>query len=147
MTKPRGKAIPESEKKEIKKRFLITYSRTGNITASCERAGVAPRLIRDWLSKDPKFKAKFDEMQEKFIDSLEMVAVQRAMDKSDTLLLALLKANRPTKFRDNVKLDADVKQDKTVRLVFSQDELGAMPNYAHSITGGAVSDGADEETS
>jgi len=138
-----SKTIAESEKKEIKRRFLIAFSRTGVWSHSCERAGVSAAVIRSWLKKDKKFQKKFDQMQEKFVDTLEMVAVQRAVEKSDTLLLALLKANRPAKYRENVKLDADVKEDKTVKIVFSADEVAdMMPNYA---TGVGVDPGRGEE--
>ena len=135
--------LSEKEIKEIKTKFLKVYSRTGVLTYSAERAGSTVVQIRKWLSRDEAFAKKFDQMQEKFVDTLEMVAVQRAMEKSDTLLLALLKANRPKKYRENVKMEADVNEKKTVTLVFSKDEIGDMPNFAKGET---PSGGTAEET-
>lgn len=131
--RPQGGAnFTESEIKAIKRKFLIKYSRTGVMTYSAEEAGTTPKTIRKWLAKDAKFAKKFEEMQEKFVDTLEIVAVQRAIEKSDSLLITLLKANRAEKYRENVKMDADVTERKTVKLVFSRDEVSEdMPNYAH----------------
>lgn len=144
MTRPRNvNRLSENEIKEIKKKFLIMYSRTGVMTYSAERAGTTSVQIRKWLARDEKFKKKFEAMEEKFVDSLEVVAVQRAVEKSDTLLLALLKANKPQKYRENVKVDADVSEKKTITLVFSQDEIGDMPNFAKGET---PSGGGTEET-
>lgn len=143
--RPKGKGgqLTETQIKEMKKKFLIKYSRTGVLTQSAEAAGTTAQQIRRWLAKDEKFLRKFDQMQEKFVDRLEMVAVQRAIDKSDSLLQMLLRANRPQKYRDNVKVDADVNEKKTVKLVFSAEEMGEMPNYA--FPQGGVGDG-DQET-
>ena len=125
-----GRNYKPSERRELMAIFLKAYGKTGNFTYSCTKAGVAPITVRRWLDKHEAYADKFREMQDKFVDGLEMIAVERAKEKSDSLMALLLRANRPEKYRDNIKMDADVKGKQTVNLVFSKDEWGNMPNYA-----------------
>lgn len=128
-----GPEYSPEERREIMVRFLRHYAKTGVLSYSADYAGTTVKTIRRWLKNYPKFKEKFEEMQDRFVDSLEMVAIERAREKSDTLMSLLLRANRPEKYRDNIKMDADVKnQHAPIQLVFSRDEWGddELPNYA-----------------
>lgn len=102
-----------------KQAFLDAYSRTGRRNASCKAAGVAYQTFRRWLATDEEFAAAFDDSQQDFVEVLEESAFEKAVvgreetryDKdgniigiktvySDTLHLALLKANAPDKYKD-----------------------------------------------
>lgn len=141
--RPRGSGrnyTPE-ERQEIMIRFLKYYSKTGVMTYSADRAGTTVGTIKLWLEKFPKFAQKVEEMRERFVDDLEMVAIERAKEKSDTLMALLLKANRPEKYRENVKMDVK-NQHTPIQLVFSRDEWGEgpLPNYV-----GGATDGDEQE--
>lgn len=134
-----------TERKEIMLRFLKSYAKHGIFSRAADRSGVNLHTIRSWQKKYPKFAGRIEEMQDRFVDGLEMIAIERAKEKSDSLMALMLKANRPEKYKENVKLDADVKnQHAPIQLVFSQEEWGAMPNY---VNGGGDTDGENTEHS
>jgi len=132
VVRPKGSYnYTEAERKETMVRFLKAYAKTGVFTKACDMAIVAPGTVRKWLEKYPKFSKKFEEMRDRFVDSLELVAIERAKEKSDSLLALLLKANRPEKYRENHKIESEVRH-APVQLVFSRDEWGDdMPNYVN----------------
>lgn len=101
-----------------KSTFVESYSETGNITLSAKKAGIPRQTVYDWLNTDLRFQNDFHEAREEATDLLEEEARRRAHDGidvpfntkdetiflkkySDTLLIVLLKANRPSKFREN----------------------------------------------
>lgn len=106
--------------------FLAAYAQLGNITAAAKAAGCHPSRHRNEWAKQPAYMALFLEAQEEANDMLEAEALRRATrgtDKpvfhkgkqcgtvreySDQLLVVLLKANRPGKFRENVEHSGQV---------------------------------------
>ena len=60
-------------------------------------------------SADPDFAKAWQDAQQLGLDSLEDVANARARKESDTLLIFLLKAHRPEKYRDRIQIDANVR--------------------------------------
>ena len=99
--------------------FLTAYAQTGNITAAVRAAQIARESVRLWRMKDPDFRARFREAKREADDMLEAAARQRAivgtrrpiyqggkkvgeeLVYSDNLLIVLLKASKPHKYRDN----------------------------------------------
>lgn len=134
---------PEERVKKMKL-FLKAYAREGVFTPSCQAAGVDVHVMRKWVKKYPKFARLFEEMQERFTDSLEMVAIERARDKSDTLMALLLRANRPDKYKDNHKIESNV-NTSPIQLVFTREEWGdaPLPNFVN----GGEEDAEDDEHS
>ena len=53
-----------------------------------------------WLRQDPEYARAFEGIQEEASDALKDEAARRAFAGSDTLLIFLLKARRPEKFRE-----------------------------------------------
>jgi hypothetical protein len=92
-------------------RFLLAFRDTGNVRASCQAAGIGRQTAYDWRDQYPPFAAQWDEAQEDAVDVLEAVALQRAKATSDTLLIFLLKAHRPDKYRDTVNLRLFVERE------------------------------------
>ena len=80
--------------------FLATLRNTGNVRASCEKAGIARRAVYDWRDKHPAFAAQWKESTEDSIELLEAIADQRARSHSDVLLIFRLKALRPEIYRE-----------------------------------------------
>jgi hypothetical protein len=115
-TKPTPKKKPN--RRPWKERFLKAFRLTGNVRQAALAAGVERCQPYHVFDKDPEFKAAFEEAREHAADRLEQEAFRRAHDGlrkpiavngkthwvreySDTLLIFLLKASRPHKYRDN----------------------------------------------
>lgn len=99
-------------------KFLETLKEAGNVSASCEAAGLERGFVYSLLKIDPIFKKLWQESLDTAIDTMEQEAHRRAFkgtDKpvyqggeqvgtireySDTLAIFLLKAHRPEKYRE-----------------------------------------------
>ena len=92
--------------------FLAAYEEWGTVKKGCEAAGVTRHAYGRWTQRDPDFMRSVDLMKQSFAESLEAIALDRVKnpDKnrgSDVLLLGLLNANKPAKFRPSVAMDQD----------------------------------------
>ena len=105
-----------------RERFLKAYSTTGNVSAAARRAGVKRHMVYVWQESDSDFAMAFREAAIKATEALEREAWRRAKDGvaepvyqhgrlvgtiqrySDALLMFLLKARAPDKYRDNVSV-------------------------------------------
>lgn len=93
-----------------KKAFLEDFATHGTVTAGAKAAGCGRRTVYDWLARDEEFRKAFAESEQQAIDGLEREAVKRAFAGSDTLLIFLLKGNRPTKYRERVDVTVDARK-------------------------------------
>lgn len=112
--------------------FLAWLTKTGNVAASARRAKVNRSLIYEWRNEDPTFAAAWDEALVIAIELLEEEARRRAQDGvlepvfylgkksgairrySDTLMIFLLKAHKPDKYRDNYHFEHTGKDGKPI---------------------------------
>lgn len=110
--KPQTPKIKRGSKapKNWRENFLRALAECGNISAATRVAGINITTAYDHRNKDPVFAAAWDEAHEESIDALEGEARRRAMETSDTLVMFLLKANRPAKYRDNFRFNEMVEQ-------------------------------------
>ena len=83
-------------------RFFDAYRNSGIVRAAAQAAGVSRQAVYKAKLENPDFRAKWDDAREDAIEGLEAAARQRAMNHSDTLLIFLLKAARPTVYRDSI---------------------------------------------
>jgi len=109
---------------QTKQTFLDNLARCGVISASAKAAGIKTiATIHRWRKDDPAFGEAFDEAMLTAADSLEVEARRRAVEGvvstrftkdgepydeikySDTLLLALLKAKKPSEFAERSKTE------------------------------------------
>lgn len=102
---------PEKER-EWFPRFLSTLRNTANVRAACEAAKIARETAYDNRRENASFAARWDTAIDDACDSLEAAAWLRARRSSDTLMIFLLKAHRPEKYREttrnyNVNVTAD----------------------------------------
>lgn len=111
-----------SKKRAWGEAFLKTLANTGVVRVACVAAGVHFTTAYEHRSKDPAFAEAWDTALEEACDALEAEARRRALigterpvfykgqqcgtirEYSDVLLIFLLKANRPEKYRDNFDL-------------------------------------------
>ena len=92
--------------------FLSAYEEWGTIKKACEVAGISREGYKNWHTGDLEFVKQLEFMKESFAESLEVLALERVQnpDKnrgSDVLLLGLLNANMPAKYRPSIAIDQD----------------------------------------
>jgi len=136
----------ESSDDERRAFFLEYLSETANVTESAKAAGISRRTVYFWREGDEDFAKAWDEAVELGTDALEDEAVRRGRDGvdepvfyrgqecgsvrrySDTLLIFMLKARRPGKFKDRLAAEhsgpeggpielRDVPDDELVRRI------------------------------
>lgn len=90
-------------------RFLEVFRECGVIRPALEAAEVSRASLSSWLEHDAEFAVLYHEAEQDAADFLEMVALKRACGgraPSDRLLITLLRARRPEKFRESFRLEA-----------------------------------------
>ena len=109
-----------------KKAFLQHFAVMGNVTRACQAAGVGRRTVYDWQEQDEAFVQAFRQAEIESTEVLEAEAFRRAHDGvarelpifyqgevvgsrverqySDVLLIFLLKARNPAKYRERVQM-------------------------------------------
>lgn len=110
-----------------KKQFVRTLAETGIVSRAAAAAGWTTSMAYSLRKSNAQFKELWDNAMEFATDSLELEARRRGQfgvskpvyqqgklvgyqqEYSDSLLTLLLKAHRPDKFKDQQKLDVDVK--------------------------------------
>lgn len=115
-----GKAWTERTLQRAREKFLHTLSRGLSVTAACEAAKIGRSTVYQWRDTDPEFAAAWVEALESGTDLLEDEARRRAYagtdrpvfyegkqcgairEYSDTLMCLLLKARRPTVYRERI---------------------------------------------
>jgi hypothetical protein len=107
-------------------RFIAALRNSGNVRAACQAAGVHRTTPYKAYAESPEFARQWDEALEDAVDTLEAAAWKRARDGvtrhdpimfqgqkvaekviteySDTLMITLLKAHRPEKYRERVDM-------------------------------------------
>jgi hypothetical protein len=122
-------------------RFLKALADTGIVSAAVEIAGTSRTRVYELRKRDTAFAEAWDEAEEQAADVLEAEAWRRAVAGvqealvsagrvvrdddgqplairrySDTLMLALLKARRPEKFKDRAVVEHDIADGLADRL-------------------------------
>lgn len=104
-----------------RKRFLEAFALNANVSAAAAAAGIDRSTPYKWQADDPEFKEAWEQAEQQAIDRLEAAAYARAVDGweeshvnnrgelysvrkfSDQLAITLLKAHRPTKYRERME--------------------------------------------
>jgi Homeodomain-like domain len=90
-------------------RFLELLCDGESVVRAAAGAKVGRRTVYDWRNADAEFAREWDEAWEQGTDLLEEVALKRAVNGSDLLLIFLLKGRRPQRYRDNVRHEVDAR--------------------------------------
>lgn len=119
------------------KAFLAQLRLTGVVTTACNVAKIGRVTVYEHRQNDPEFARAWDEAREMAADRLEQEAIRRAVDGtnkpvffqgeivgfekeySDTLLVLLLKAHKPDKYRErsDVRINLAQLSDEELRLL------------------------------
>ncbi len=118
--------------------FLTELAETCNVRDACRIVGIGRQTVYDERKSNKDFARRWDVAIDEGVDALVLVARERAkgieqdvFDKdgantgtkvrySDVLLMFLLKAHRPERFRDNMHITGD----QTQRYVIELHEFG-----------------------
>lgn len=105
--------------------FLDSLRDGASISAACAAVGYARASAYEWRAADPEFSAAWDEAVEEGTDRMEDEAYRRAVqgttkpiyqsgqrvgevqEYSDTLMIFMMKARRPQKYKDRVAVGGD----------------------------------------
>lgn len=151
--------------------FLAELAQHANVTYSARVAGLSRETAYALRSKDAAFAVAWDDALEQAADTLEREAFRRAhegvpepvvsmgkllraddgtpmtvLKYSDTLLLQLMKAARPAKFRDNLNVTS---QATSFGVTVVMERIQNDPRYAERATEFArlIAGAADESGS
>ena len=107
--------------------FINALLEGTQVNQAARAAGISVRTAYNHRQSDEDFALDWADAIEAGTQELERVAIERAKDKSDVLLIFLLKARRPDVYRDNVKVEhsGSVKHDLSGMSDAELDELDA----------------------
>lgn len=109
-------------------RFLARLRDTGNVRLSCNAAGVPRSTAYRWRDRWSTFADEWDEALEDACDILEAEAWKRAIEKnSDRLLMFLLKAHRPDKYKDRSAVEHSGPDDGPIVLAWPDGSIAEAP--------------------
>ena len=115
-------------------KFLDLYSKSCNVTLSAKGAGIDRNTVYQRRYNYPTFATIMDDAEQQAIELLEAEAWQRARKTSDLLLIFLLKAHKPTKYREQKYIDVTSKGESLVSWADAAKAAKA-----------ALTDGSDDE--
>ena len=101
--------IAREKKQDV---FIAALAEWGTKKKALEIAKIPPSTYAKWYGGDYEFSKRCEEARFSFGETLEGIALERVMnpDKgrgSDVLLLGLLNANMPAKYRPSIAIDQD----------------------------------------
>lgn len=121
-TRTRQRAREDSTEAR-KERFLKELARRANVSAAAKKAKIPRSTVYDWYKADEEFARRWDEAVDVAVDGLEEEAWRRAKDGvlkpvyqkgekvgqvreySDQLMVTLLKAHKPEKYRERTSTE------------------------------------------
>lgn len=150
--------MTSKKKRDWKSAFVEALRKTGNVKLSCEMAGISRKVAYETKGRDRDFGEEWLDALDEATDTLEAEARRRAIEGtertvvkrigvdengkpkyqeyvereySDTLLIFLLKANRPSKFRDSFDIKSIVDQ-----IADAQTRQGSPVGHRQGTDGG-----------
>ena len=129
--KPKTLATNQTpEKADWYDTFLAKLRNTANVRLSCDAARIHRSTAYAHRKDNPEFSAAWDDALTEAVEALEAIAWNRATQKlapSDTLLIFLLKAHAPNKYRErydiNHNSDLSKMSDEELRRIASGGKL------------------------
>lgn len=91
-------------------RFLEVIRATGNVRLAADSAGIDRSTPYVRARRDPVFAEAWAAAEQDAIDVLEAEARRRALTASDALLMFLLRAHRPERYRESVDVQVAIRR-------------------------------------
>ena len=121
----------------VKRQLLLSAISEGHsVDRACELACISRSTFHSWRKDDDAFSQSYDDAHEAGTDKLEDLLLDDARKPGQWIAkLAVLKARRPNKWRENVKIDATVttKPADTDKLAAWLADMGRKRDEAHRI--------------
>jgi hypothetical protein len=95
--------------------FLRTLHDGWSVRKACERSGYGRSSVYQRREADPDFAAAWEDAVALGTDLLEDAAMERALNGSDNMLVFLLRARRPSVYREKHEAKAEGPTNITVR--------------------------------
>lgn len=115
--------IKTSEHPEIWRPLFVRLLRSvGDIRMTAESVGVTTQMVRNAMRKDSSFALLVGDALEDHTSILEVEAVRRAMNGSDLLLMFMLKARNPEKYREKTTINGGTTLNVKAYVGFSPDD-------------------------
>ena len=109
--------------REAMDRFLECLRDSGNIRASAKAAGIPRRTAYNWRERFVTFRNEWDDAVEDACDILEETAWRRAVkESSDRLLMFLLKAHRPDRFKERSQVEHSGQDGGPITITMTWDD-------------------------
>lgn len=127
-----------------KAEFLDAYRLCGWVRKASEITKINPSRHNNWLKSDPVYKTAFEEAKKDALEVLEAAAFQRAVhgvrkptgwykgqpggfvtEYSDYLLVVLLKAICPEKYREHYTMDVNINtyEERVYRIAIENGDI------------------------
>lgn len=139
----RRKRLSDERTAANKARFLERFRETGLYRGTCRELDIGTSTVGDWRQSDEEFAVAYASAQDAAVDAMEEEAYRRAVkgverpvfqggqevgritEYSDALLTTLLKAHKPDKYRENVKVSGglDLRDERRRAAARSDEEL------------------------
>jgi hypothetical protein len=99
-----------------KAKFLEAYEEYGTVRQACILTNIARNTFAGWQARDFDFAKEMDLRRQAFGEKLEGIALERVQNPGqgkggDILLLGLLNANLPSKYRPQFAMSEDTAKD------------------------------------
>ena len=96
--------IPERRNQSAQANYIKAHLECGGVRSrAAEKAGVPIQTVYRWFQRDKKFLEKIQQAEKQLFEMLIATGIQRALNKSDTLLMFFLKSHEPERFDDNIR--------------------------------------------
>lgn len=103
------------------------------VSEACRAAGVGRTTVYERRQADEDFALAWADVEERSTELLEQIAVRRAAQGSDVLLIFLLKSRRPDRYRENVKVEHGGQVRHGVEILGGKDPVAVPPEVRDQI--------------
>jgi hypothetical protein len=112
----RNNAQRKEDSRKRKEIFLNAYEEHGTIRSACAAAGIERNTYTYWQVHDMVFAKEMGSRKQAFGEKLEEIALDRVQNPGpgkggDILVLGLLNANLPSKYRPQFAMSEDTAKD------------------------------------
>jgi hypothetical protein len=87
------------------RKFMDAYAKTGDLRAAAKAAKISLEAHHQMLETSDSYRKSFRAAQQQVVDLLETAVFRRALDGSDELLVFLLRAWLPERYREHTMVE------------------------------------------
>jgi AcrR family transcriptional regulator len=119
--KPGKKGAPKIDQ-SWHDRFLEVLKNEGAVLYAARKAGVSKSTVYEHRERFPEFAEQWDLALDEAVEDLEVECRRRARDYSDLLLIFLLKAHRPQKYRETRRFEVTGPNGSAIEIATPQQK-------------------------